>query len=271
MTPDADPTAAPPTTPLPVCMLWVGGALGPIERLSLVSFLTNGHPVALYTYADVTGIPPGIERRDAREVMPEAVVAALRYANGSVALASNLFRYRLLAAGKGLWADIDVVCLKPVPGGKPAIVGWEGARYLNGAVLYLHRDLPIVAEAMALFDAGAVPPWLPWRKRVRPLVRRALGHRLRPTDFPHGTFGPKAVTALVAKHGLTALAEPPEVFYPLAPRQARRAFDADLSLDAVATERSLTLHLWNEKIRDLKATRPAPGSILATLYHRYGV
>jgi hypothetical protein len=252
-------------------MLWVGGALGAVERLSLVSFLANGHPVALYAYGEVTGVPAGVELRDGREVLPEALVAELRYANGSVALASNLFRYRLQAAGLGLWADIDVVCLKPVAAGRPVVVGWEGARYLNGAVLYLDRDLPVVAEANALFAAGTIPPWLPWRKRLRPLLRRALGHELRPTDFPHGTFGPKAVTALVKKHGLTRWAEPPEVFYPLPPRLARRAFAGDLALDAVVTARSLTLHLWNEKIRDLKATRPAPGSIVATLCRRYGV
>ena len=39
--------------------LWIGSELSMLERLSIASFLDNGHDYHLYTYGDVRGIPDG--------------------------------------------------------------------------------------------------------------------------------------------------------------------------------------------------------------------
>lgn len=56
--------------PQQIVSLWIGGALGLIERLSLRSFVAHGHPVALYSYTEIGSVPPGVEQRDAAEVLP---------------------------------------------------------------------------------------------------------------------------------------------------------------------------------------------------------
>lgn len=254
---------------MPVNMLWMGGPLGPIERLSLRSFVANGHPVRLHVYAPVESIA-GVEVRDGRLVVPLEAMEANRYSNGSYALASNLFRYALLARGEGLWADIDVVCIRPIRSDAPVIVGRENETSLNGAVLWWRADLPIATEALEAFRAGHVPEWLPLRRKLLPKLMQFAGLPITPRDLPHGTFGPKEVTALVRQHGLTGFAKAPEVFYPLAPRDAPRIFDAEMPYNHVVTDWTLTIHLWHEKLRHIKNTPPAAGSLLHALFEAYG-
>jgi hypothetical protein len=98
-----------------------------------------------------------------------------------------------------------------------------------------------------------------------------LGIRRPPRLQPRGTYGPKAITALAEQHGLTDEAQPATVFYPLHPRAAERLWDPQLKLDEVVTERTLTIHLWNEKLRELRRTRPPEGSIMAELMARYAI
>ncbi|MCB1378277.1 MAG: hypothetical protein KDK89_07925 [Alphaproteobacteria bacterium] len=90
---------------MPVHMLWVGGPLSRLARLSLTSFLSLGYHVKLWSYEpDDTG---GAELRDAAEILP---VDGDPRAN--MAWLTSLFRYRLLAEHGGIWSDMDVVALR---------------------------------------------------------------------------------------------------------------------------------------------------------------
>ena len=81
-----------------------------MERLSLRSFVSNGHPVHLYTDGDVTNIPSGVVIMDGREILPAHRV--FRYSmGGSYAGFSNIFRYKFLLERGNFWCDLDVVCL----------------------------------------------------------------------------------------------------------------------------------------------------------------
>ncbi|MFT4769143.1 MAG: mannosyltransferase OCH1-like enzyme, partial [Glaciecola sp.] len=94
--------------------LWIGGALSTAEKLCIRSFQHHGHEFHLYVYDDVDGIPSGTIIKDANTVVPAERI--FRYKdNGSVAGFANLFRYALLFANGGAWADMDMVCLKPIP------------------------------------------------------------------------------------------------------------------------------------------------------------
>lgn len=84
------------TTTTTVHMLWAGGELSRLARLSHASFVKHGFTVCLWSYA------PSGEFRDAREIAP--------YTDNMAALTS-LFRYKLLATHGGIWADMDVVAL----------------------------------------------------------------------------------------------------------------------------------------------------------------
>jgi hypothetical protein len=225
--------------------------------------------VALYTYGEVSGVPAGVEMRDAAELFPYETAATLRYPNGSFALFSNIFRMALQQRGLGMWVDADVVALRPVDIDGPFVAGRESDRFLNGAILKLSPDSPVLRDWLATAESGRVPPWLPLRRAMKPRVRQALGARIHPSELPFGTFGPRSITALAARHGLTGAAQPQPVFYPLHPRMAERLYDPTLQLGSFVTSETRTIHLWNEKLRKLKASAPPEGSPLYELLRRY--
>jgi hypothetical protein len=109
--------------------LWIGPRLSPLERLSIASFLANGHAFHLYAYDPIDGVPKGTRVLPAEAVLPrsrifryhEAAsgrVAKLRSRvfgrkKGSYAGFANVFRYKLLLERGGWWVDLDTVCLRP--------------------------------------------------------------------------------------------------------------------------------------------------------------
>lgn len=97
----------------PVQMLWVGGPLSALERLSLTSFLKCGHEVQLYTYGKPANAPRGLKIRDAGEILPHQPGTTDDQRAGAARF-SDLFRYKLLHERGGVWADIDMVCLRPL-------------------------------------------------------------------------------------------------------------------------------------------------------------
>lgn len=252
-----------------IVSLWIGGGLGSIERLSLRSFVAHGHPVVLYSYGEVSGVPAGVEQRDAAEVLPRAMAETLRYRNGSYALFSNMFRMELQKRELGMWVDADVVAMRPMDLDGPFVVGRESDRFLNGAILKLSPDSPVLRDWLTTAASGKVPPWLPFHRAPKAWLRQTLGGTIHPSELPFGTFGPKSITALAARHGLTGAAQPEPVFYPLHPREAVRLYDPTLALGSIVTEATRTIHLWNEKLGALKKTAPPEGSILSDLLRRY--
>jgi hypothetical protein len=89
--------------------LWVGNVLSTMERLSISSFLANGHEYHLYVYRDVPGVPEGTTVLDAAGIVAEGRIGNFSW----LAEFSDLFRYKLLLERGGIWADLDVICLRP--------------------------------------------------------------------------------------------------------------------------------------------------------------
>lgn len=101
--------------------LWIGKALGPVELLCIHSFVAHGHTFYLWLYDDIPlALPEGVIKQDATTIIPRAQVFAYKNFNqfghgkGSYAGFSDIFRYKLLYEKGGWWADLDVVCLKPL-------------------------------------------------------------------------------------------------------------------------------------------------------------
>lgn len=255
-----------------VNMLWIGDSLGRIECLSMASWLEAGHKVRLHAYGPVSNVPSGVEMMDAaRTASPETIGMLRHRKTGSFALASDYFRYRLQQNGAGLWSDLDVVCLKPVPIDGDVVFGLEDSKVINGAVLYLKQGLQLTESLAGLFVDNLIPDWTR-RSRARKLkVKRFFGMRIRPADLPWGTYGPMAISELARKYGYFDAAKAQDVFYPLHYNDAHRIYDPSFSLDEIVSERTLTVHLWNEKLRDLKKTQPASGSPLNKLLVRFGL
>ncbi len=88
-----------------------GEKLSNLERLSIQSFLDNGHEYHLYLYFDVPDMPAGVIVKDANEILPAAKI--FKYHNWAFAPFADWWRYQMLYIKGGFWADLDLVCIKP--------------------------------------------------------------------------------------------------------------------------------------------------------------
>ncbi|HEX9953715.1 MAG TPA: hypothetical protein VGB48_00685 [Allosphingosinicella sp.] len=225
--------------------------------------LRQGHRLALYCYRKPQGVPAGVELRDAAAVLPESAI--LRHQSGSIALFSDRFRYELQRRGAGTWVDTDVYLLKPLPSEQPYLFGEEEPGVINTGVLRLPPDSPLIPPLLALFDEKTVPFWLPLRPRAAALWRLKTGGRSGLSRMPWGSAGPRAITALAKRDGSARLAFPAEVLHPVPWQDAAWIRNPQISLEEKVTERTVSLHLWNERIKHFKEEPAPPGSFLARL------
>lgn len=237
--------------------------MGPLERACLRSVLRQGHRLTLYGYDPPDGVPDGIEIADAAAILPRERV--IRHREGSPSLFSNLFRYEMQRRGLGTWIDADVYLLAPLDGTRAYLFGCEAPGVINGAVLRLPPDSPMLPPLIALFEEIEVPPWLPWRARVAARWRLAARGRTGLANMPWGSAGPKALSWTAARFGLADQALPIEMLYPVPWQQAAWICDPAASLVEKVGPRTVAIHLWNERIKHLKDRPAPPGSFLARL------
>jgi hypothetical protein len=198
---------------------------GPLDRLRqtcLRSQLAAGHPVTVYSFDPVAGLPDGVGNADAEAILPRAFAERLRPAepDGSwrdwtILQFSDFFRMRLMAQGAGLWLDADVLLLRPVEidPQKPCFA-WERPRQLGNSVLYLPPDDPIVIAFENLMRQDELTPdWLALRHRLTFTLRRLRGRSNRLSDIRVAIFGPASLTALARRHGRLHHALPKASFY----------------------------------------------------------
>ncbi len=201
--------------------LWIGPRLSAMERLSIASFLRQGHEFHLYTYADVDGIPPGTVVRDGREILPEERIFYYRD-HASVSGFSNFFRYKLLLERGGWWVDTDMVCLAPFAFEGEHVFSSEeakGAPHVNCGAIRAPRGSEAIAWAWEVCMSKD------------------------PAELKWGETGPKLMASVVERFGLQDAVQPPEVFCPLPWSDWRRLIDAD---PPELPPQARAIHLWNE-------------------------
>jgi tetratricopeptide (TPR) repeat protein len=134
--------------------LWHGSALSVYEELSLSSFVKCGHEVEVYAYEAIE-VPQGVKLCDANEIIPRSEIFSYGsgVARGSFAAFSNLFRLKLLYERGGIWADSDVLCLKPMHDLPPSFVGRVSDKWLNGALLRFPQGDPVCKRLFERADA----------------------------------------------------------------------------------------------------------------------
>ena len=134
--------------------LWHGSALSVYEELSLRSFVKCGHEVEVYAY-EAIDVPQGVRLCDANEIIPRSEIFSYGsgLARGSFAAFSNLFRLKLLYERGGIWANSDVLCLKPMHDLPPSFVGRDSDKWLNGALLRFPQGDPVCKRLYERADA----------------------------------------------------------------------------------------------------------------------
>jgi len=229
--------------------LWVEGPLSPLEQLSIRSFLAQGHPVHVYSYGEVSGLPDGARLLPAEEILPADEV--FRYdddtGQGSYAGFANLFRYKLLFDRGGWWSDLDVVALAPFDLEEDWVFASERLR--EGGTLVTNSVLK-------------APPGSAFYGEC---FQRALRDEERASRW--GAIGPRFLHAAVERHGLLGHVVPPEVFCPV---DWWRAGEVLQPMELPAESRAV--HLWNEMWRAHGWSREPvqpPGVLYGKLHRLY--
>src|SRR5690625_211718 len=157
-----------------VNMFWHGPKLGPMHAACVRSFLRHGHMVIMHCYERPEDLPDGVQVFDAAKLMPLAELH-MHEKTGSVALGSDRYRYRIIAAGLGLYADCDMFCLRPLTDAT-YLMGTEQDNSINAAFLKFPSDSALAAALIqATDDPYFIPPWLRRSKRRRLHLYRKLG------------------------------------------------------------------------------------------------
>lgn len=234
----------------PIQGLWIGSELSTMERLSIQSFLHQGHAYHLYVYEEVRNIPDAVVLKDAGEVLPASMIFRYRK-EGSYAGFANFFRYKLLLEHGGWWADTDVVCVQPFAFAGDYVFGSESD---TGGEVVSTGVIRAVAGSAVMTDA--------WR----------VCQSKNTEELEWGETGPRLLQALVRKFALEQYVQPVQVFSPVAWWQWRRVLDADWLRDLPPATRAI--HLWNEMWRREgcdKNRRHHPDCLYERLKRRYGV
>jgi hypothetical protein len=196
--------------------------------------------------------------------MPRSLAVPHRK-TGSQALASDRFRYELMAADAGIYVDCDCYCLRPVQTHE-YVFGRESNELVGSAVLRLPPDSNLLRALLDVFRTpGLIPPWLKESRQRRMRWRRRLGRPVALEDMAWGTAGPLALTYHAKEMALADRAQPIDIYYPLAFQQASRLLCPATTLDDLATSRSQIIHLWNEHWRRVGLVDAPPGSPLAMI------
>lgn len=229
--------------------LWIGPALSAMERLSLASFVANGHRVHLYSYEPVGGVPDGVELRDANTILPRSRI--FRYADhDTVSGFSNFFRYKLLLDRGGWWVDTDVVCLKPFD--------FEGEHVFASEI---SKEAPVVTSCVIRAPAGS------------PAMRRAwdICDASDPDSLRWGETGPRLCGDVVRELALDSCVQPPPVFCPIPYHRWRDVLDPEAT---PSIDGAHAIHLWNELWRRSGASKDGPYDsrcLYALLQRRFGL
>ena len=251
--------------------LWFGERLGYLEQLSIISAQVQGHPYTLYSYTPelLQGVPPGVEVRDAAEVMSDP--RRVRYFDGKFkALGSDFFRYEIMAKSLGYWVDLDLIFIRPLELMGDYIFGWEGPRSINGAVLKLPAGSAMLEELRNIPERNWCPPYFGPRSKLNYYLQRLKGP-VELEDLPWGSAGPGMIAHLAKKHGLLGLTQPVEVFYPLPYTEARKLYGPAEAIEQLIKPNTLAIHMWHSSLGELATKPPATGSYIDKLCRRYSV
>jgi len=217
-------------TPSVIQSLWIGKELSVMERLSISSFLKNGHPFHLYVYDDVSGIPEGVTILDASKILsPDRI---FKYKNhNSYAGFSNLFRYKLLLEKGAYWVDTDVVCLKEFLHNEEYVFTAERmpSRFFRNKLKFGSCIIKVPKDS-AIMDYC-------YKESAKKDSNRLFW----------GQTGPHLLTRAIKKYKMKSFVADPEVFCPINWWDLNQLISESPGINAL--KGSQAVHLWNEMWR----------------------
>ena len=236
---------------------WIGRKLGTVHAACLRSFVRNGHDVVLHAFGRPEDTPDGVRIFDAAKLMAETEIISHKK-TGSLALASDVYRYRIMREGLGIYIDADMYCIKPMTDDE-YLFGFENADRLNGAVLKIPQNSGLLTDILkAAEDPYFIPPWMEFHKRAIGTIRKTIGFPRHISTRTWGAIGPALITHCVRERGLLSKAKPVELYYPLDCAQTDRLFERGLRVEDIATDKTEAIHLFNTMIKDKEILPDTP-------------
>ncbi len=202
--------------------LWIGSHLSTMERLSIQSFLDQGHEFHLYCYGTPTNVPDGTTVKSGTDVLPEDEIFVYQRGpgKGSPSAFSNFFRYKMLLEKGGWWADLDCVCLQPLEFDEKHVAGLE--REPNNT---LHLNCALIK----------LPPGSRVAEYCWDVCCKANKRKLR-----WGQVGPRLFKRAVEEVGQGTRILDPSAFYPIDYwKTPEFVTQTDMPADCYS------IHLWN--------------------------
>ena len=196
--------------------LWVGGRLSALECLCIRSFCAHGHEFHLYHYDELHNVPriDGLRLINGEEILPRTAIFRYRKKE-SLAGFGDRFRWDLMRQKGGWYADMDVVCLRPLDMAMEIVMGYEGmGDSVNSAMMKFPRGHFMAAElADACADINKFVSWdTPKRKRKK--IKRRVLMRHDHKYLGWGEAGGPGATTLAVKHfGLEEYVLPSHALY----------------------------------------------------------
>ena len=261
---------------LPTIVTFWHGPMSWLELLCARSFVRHGHGVEIYAFEAIANLPDGVTWRDAGEILPQDQLVFYK-GRGTPAVFSDRFRVALLQAGRGVWADLDVYCLKPIANPPDYLMGWEREGSVNSAVLLMPARSALLDRLASVFAETRRPlleAHLPIGRRLEVAVRRLIGQKVSPEYMQYGATGPFALTHYVRTLGLTGQVQAREVFYPVRYEQIPQLMQAGSRLEQFVTPQTLAVHIWRSQITNRGRAAmpvPEPDSALAVLCAEMGI
>jgi mannosyltransferase OCH1-like enzyme len=200
---------------------WYGQLLSTMERLSINSFLKNGHDVEIYSYGQIDNLPKGVILRDARDILPKDKL--FLDSAGSIASFSDWFRYKLLYEKGGWWIDLDVVCLRSFEDTPEYCFATENDSNTYGTGI---TCCIIKSEAKSAF-----------LKMILDYINSFPDYH----DISWGEFGPALLHSVVQKFDSAEYIKDVHVFCPINWKEMNLLTEPNISFP----NESMAIHMWN--------------------------
>lgn len=228
--------------------VWIGKKLGLVHAACLRSLIRHGHDVVLHAYGKPEDTPDGVRLFDASKLMDEKEIFAHK-TTGSLAIASDMYRYRIQREGLGLYVDCDVYCLKPFPD-TDYVLSWESNTLLNPAILKVPYNSNLLNSLLeASEDPYFIPPWLPKKKQLSRSFKKIIGRGKHVSEQEWGVIGPQLLTYHVKRLQLESYAYAIDAFSPMYGAVSNMLFEEGLTVSDLVTSRTVGLHLYNSGLK----------------------
>ena len=261
---------------LPTIVSFWHGPMSWLEALSIASFRRHGHRVEVYSYDPIPSLPDGAIACDAADVLPRDMLVFYK-GRGTPGVFSDYFRMTALRQSRGVYADLDVYCVRPIVGPPDYLMAYERPGSVNGAVLHIPADAPLLDDLMSIFtqtERPMIEPHLPPFRRMEVAIRRLFGEKITPEHMQYGATGPMALTYYVQQRDLTGNVLPSTALYPIPYEDIPALMQPGSSVDPAIMPETLAVHLWRSQLtRRGRADMPVPppGSAMAELCTREGI